>query len=195
MTELDRRLKVQGKKQSFRSSSVKHGLAKLLIFYFTTRDRPLSKPHGPWPAGVGGPWNPKHHWIPPTLRQKRDLDIFSSWILFIQKWHKFYRIDDTSVKLNSFRFVQSSLWPRCWIGRQAICFVFQSFKMFLASSAWCGRMWWYNKTMRKRMSYKKYLYRDRSLNLWWSSKWSFRNSWIRANLPLPTVRPPKDFRS
>ena len=28
-------------------------------FYLTTRDRPLSKPHGPWPAGVGGPWNPK----------------------------------------------------------------------------------------------------------------------------------------
>jgi len=38
-----------------RSSSVKHGLAKFLTFYFTARDRPLSKPHGPWTTGVGGP--------------------------------------------------------------------------------------------------------------------------------------------
>ena len=38
-----------------RYSSVTHGLATLLTFYFTTRDRPLSKPHGPWPAEVGGP--------------------------------------------------------------------------------------------------------------------------------------------
>ena len=28
---------------------------KLLILYFTTRDRPLSKPHSLWSAGVGGP--------------------------------------------------------------------------------------------------------------------------------------------
>ena len=42
-----------------RSSSVEHGLAKLLTFYFTARGRPLSKPHGPWPAGFGDPWNPK----------------------------------------------------------------------------------------------------------------------------------------
>ena len=42
-----------------RSSSVKHGLAKLFTFYFTARNRPLSKPDGPWPTGVGGPWNPK----------------------------------------------------------------------------------------------------------------------------------------
>ena len=45
MTELDG-WKVRGKKQFFRSSSVKHGLAKLLIFYFPSRDRPLSKPQG-----------------------------------------------------------------------------------------------------------------------------------------------------
>ena len=30
-----------------RSSSVTHGLAKILTFYFGTKDRPLSKPHGP----------------------------------------------------------------------------------------------------------------------------------------------------
>jgi len=42
-----------------RCSSVEHGPAKLLTFYFTARDRPLSKPHGPWPAGFGEPWNPK----------------------------------------------------------------------------------------------------------------------------------------
>jgi len=36
-----------------RSSSVEHGLAKLLTFYFTARGRSLSKPHGPWPAGAG----------------------------------------------------------------------------------------------------------------------------------------------
>ena len=42
-----------------RSSSVTHELAKLLTFYFTTRDRPWSKSHGPWPSGIGGPWNPK----------------------------------------------------------------------------------------------------------------------------------------
>ena len=47
--------KVRGKKQFFRSSSVKNGLAKLLTFYFTAKDRPLSKPRGPWPTGVGGP--------------------------------------------------------------------------------------------------------------------------------------------
>ena len=33
----------------------------------TTRDHPRSKPHGPEPAGVGGPWNLKNHWISPTL--------------------------------------------------------------------------------------------------------------------------------
>jgi len=55
------------------SRSVKHGLAKLLIFYLqlifyvTTRDRPLSKPHGPWPPGVGGPWNPKNRDFEPCL--------------------------------------------------------------------------------------------------------------------------------
>ena len=38
--------KVRGKKNNFvQFSSVKHGLAKLLTFYFTTRDRPLLKPH------------------------------------------------------------------------------------------------------------------------------------------------------
>ena len=42
-----------------RSSSVKHGFAKLLPFYFTARGRPLSKSRGPWPTGVGGPWKPK----------------------------------------------------------------------------------------------------------------------------------------
>ena len=68
-----------------------------------------------------------------------------TWILFVQKWCKFYsKIDDAGVRLNSFRFLQSSLWPRCWIRRQAICFVFQSIKMFPASNAWYGRMWWYN---------------------------------------------------
>ena len=38
-----------------RYTSVTHRLAKLLTFYVTTRDRPYSKPYGPWPAGVGGP--------------------------------------------------------------------------------------------------------------------------------------------
>jgi len=38
-----------------RSSSVKHGLAKPLTLHLTARDRPPSKPHGPWPSGVGGP--------------------------------------------------------------------------------------------------------------------------------------------
>ena len=38
-----------------RSSSVEHGVAKLLTLYFTARDRPLLKPYGPWPTGVGGP--------------------------------------------------------------------------------------------------------------------------------------------
>ena len=32
-----------------------------------TRDRSLTKPQGPWPAGVGGRWNPKNHWISLTL--------------------------------------------------------------------------------------------------------------------------------
>ena len=40
---------------TLRHGNVTHGLAKLLTFYFTARDRPLSKPHGPWSAGVGGP--------------------------------------------------------------------------------------------------------------------------------------------
>ena len=38
-----------------RSSSVKHELAKLLTFYFTAKNRPLSKSHGLWSTGVGGP--------------------------------------------------------------------------------------------------------------------------------------------
>ena len=46
VTDLDR-WKIRGKNQFFRSGSVTHGLAKLLIFYLTSRDRPLSKPHGP----------------------------------------------------------------------------------------------------------------------------------------------------
>ena len=37
MTELDG-WKVRGKNQFFRSSFVKHGLARLFIFYSTTRD-------------------------------------------------------------------------------------------------------------------------------------------------------------
>ena len=53
-----------------RSSSVKHGLAKLLTFYFTARDCPLSKPHGPWPTGVGGPWNPKWLNLPYLTRYR-----------------------------------------------------------------------------------------------------------------------------
>ena len=58
MTELDR--KNWFLPRTFhRSSSVTAGLAKLLIFYFTSRDRPLSKPHDPWPIEVDGPWNPK----------------------------------------------------------------------------------------------------------------------------------------
>ena len=64
------------KKQFFPSSSVKHGLAKHLIFYFTTRDCPLSKPHGPWPAAVGGPWNPE------SLNLPYD-NVFQSFILII----------------------------------------------------------------------------------------------------------------
>ena len=36
-----------------RYSSVTHELAKLLIFYFTTRARPFSKSHVPSPAVVG----------------------------------------------------------------------------------------------------------------------------------------------
>ena len=38
-----------------RSSFVTRRLAKLLIFHFATRDGPLMKPRGSWPAEVGGP--------------------------------------------------------------------------------------------------------------------------------------------
>ena len=54
-----------------RSSSGTHWLAKLLVFYFTISDRPLSKPHGPWPAGVGGPWNPKSLNLPQGMAFSR----------------------------------------------------------------------------------------------------------------------------
>ena len=50
LTELDR-FKVEGKKQFFRSYFATHGVARLLTFYFTIRDRPLSKPHSPWSVG------------------------------------------------------------------------------------------------------------------------------------------------
>ena len=59
--------KLEVKNSFFRSNSATHGVARLLKFYFTTRDHPLSKPHSPWPAGVGGPWNLKNHWISPNL--------------------------------------------------------------------------------------------------------------------------------
>ena len=52
--ELDR-FKVGGKNLFFRSNFATHGVARLLTFYFTTRDRPLSEPYIPWSAGVGGP--------------------------------------------------------------------------------------------------------------------------------------------
>ena len=42
-------------KISFLSYFATQGVARLLTFYFTTKDRPFSKPHGPWPAGIGGP--------------------------------------------------------------------------------------------------------------------------------------------
>ena len=48
------------------SRSVKHGLAKLLLSYFTTRDRPLLQPHGPGPEGSTVHEIP-NHWISPTL--------------------------------------------------------------------------------------------------------------------------------
>ena len=41
LTELDR-FKVGGKNHFFRSNFAKHGVARFLTFYFTTRDRPLS---------------------------------------------------------------------------------------------------------------------------------------------------------
>ena len=41
----------------------------------TTRDHPRSKPHGPKPAGVGGPWNLKNHWISPSLESNWTVSI------------------------------------------------------------------------------------------------------------------------
>ena len=38
------------------------------MIYLTTGDHHRSKPDGPEPAGVGGPWNLKNHWISPSLR-------------------------------------------------------------------------------------------------------------------------------
>ena len=66
VTELDR-WKVGRENRFFSYNFAKHGLAKVLIIYLITRDHPRSKPHSPWPAGVGGPWNLKNHWISPTL--------------------------------------------------------------------------------------------------------------------------------
>jgi len=56
----------------FGCNFAKHELAKLLTIYMTTRDHPRSKPHGPGPAGVGGPWNLKNHSISPRLGCPRD---------------------------------------------------------------------------------------------------------------------------
>ena len=38
------------------------------ILYFLKVGVNLLKPHNHWPAGVGGSWNPKNHWISPNLR-------------------------------------------------------------------------------------------------------------------------------
>ena len=46
--------KLDMKTSFFPYNFAKHGLAKLLIIYLTTRDHPRLKPHGPRPAGDGG---------------------------------------------------------------------------------------------------------------------------------------------
>ena len=46
VTELDRS-EVGRENQFYGCNFAKHELAKLLIIYLTTRDRPRSKPHGP----------------------------------------------------------------------------------------------------------------------------------------------------
>ena len=56
----------------FPHNFAKHGIAKLLIIYLTTRDHPRSKSHGPGPASHcrGSQWNLKYHWISPTSPYK-----------------------------------------------------------------------------------------------------------------------------
>ena len=58
----------------------------------TTRDHPRSKPHGPGPAGVGGPCNLKNHWISPSV-----------WAIhFNKEWLIVYL---NAIKMNSLAFL------------------------------------------------------------------------------------------
>ena len=64
-----------------RCSSVTDGLAKLWTFDLETRDRSLSKPHDPWPTGVGGPWNSKSFNLPyPNTYLEVTLVLIWSWL-------------------------------------------------------------------------------------------------------------------
>jgi len=76
MCDWTRSMKLWSWKPVFSMSNIAtQGVAGLLPFYLSTRDRPLSKPYGPWPTGVGGPRNTKNHWISP-----------SSWVLVAKIW-------------------------------------------------------------------------------------------------------------
>ena len=71
----------RGNQFFFRCNFTKNGLAKFLIIYFITKGHPgipRSKPHSPWPAGVGGSWNLKHHGIFPSLTWENALSFRSS---------------------------------------------------------------------------------------------------------------------
>ena len=76
MCDWTRSMKLWSWKPVFSMSNIAtQGVARLFPFYLSTRDRPLSKPYGPWPTGVGGPRNTKNHWISP-----------SSWVLVAKIW-------------------------------------------------------------------------------------------------------------
>ena len=67
----------------------------------TTRDHSRSKPHGPGPAGVGGPWNLKNHWISSSLRFLRisitteNNPIYRHEFILNQLYNKFEIYDPT----------------------------------------------------------------------------------------------------
>ena len=44
------------------------------ILYFLKVGVNLLKPHNHWPAGVGGSWNPKNHWISPRY------SLYKGWV-------------------------------------------------------------------------------------------------------------------
>ena len=99
-----------------------------------------SLPHNPWPAGVGGPWNPESHWISSTLNhtihQSRDglstlLESFSGvgiasfpmlisltrHVILITEFYKwffmiYFRNETKSTSENSDADCMSRVW--CW---------------------------------------------------------------------------------